>query len=113
MDYRQQKIIRDLVEVLEYAVRNHYEVSPRDIHILAQLKEIQEIEQTQISHIWTVEDVLDKAEELGLTLTEEQAVDVLRNVEAEIDCEVGVTWDVIETHVKWYAEELELVNQML
>ena len=101
MDYQQKRIIRDLREKLEYCVRNHYdEVSPKDI--LEQLKQIEEVERTQISHIWCVEDVLDAASELGVTLTEDQACEVLGIVEDEIDCEIGVNWDVIRSAVLWY-----------
>ena len=101
MDYQQKRIIRDLREKLEYCAQHRHEkVSSK--YILEQLKQIEEIERTQISHIWCVEDVLDAASELGITLTEDQACEVLGIVEDEIDCEIGVNWDVIRSAVKWY-----------
>ena len=101
MDYQQKRIVRELVEKLEYCVRNHYdEVSPKDI--LEQLKLIQEIERTQISHIWCVEDVLEVANDLGHTLTEDQCIEVLAMVEDDLDSEIGVNWDVIRSAVQWY-----------
>ena len=101
MDYQQKRIIRDLREKLEYCAQHRHEkVSSK--YILEQLKQIEEIERTQISHIWCVEDVLDAASELGVTLTEDQACEVLGIVEDEIDCEIGVNWNVIRSAVQWY-----------
>ena len=101
MDYQQKRIIRDLREKLEYCAQHRHEkVSSK--YILEQLKQIEEIERTQISHIWCVEDVLDAASELGVTLTEDQGCEVLGIVEDEIDCEIGVNWNVIRSAVQWY-----------
>jgi len=101
MDYQQKRIIRDLREKLEYCAQHRHEkVSSK--YILEQLKQIEEIERTQISHIWCVEDVFDAASELGVTLTEDQGCEVLGIVEDEIDCEIGVNWNVIRSAVQWY-----------
>ena len=101
MDYQQKRIIRDLVQNLGYDIRNHYESISKET-ILNQLQQIEEIERTQISHIWCVEDVQSAAEELGITLTEDQACEVLGIVEDEIDSEIGVNWNVIRSAVQWY-----------
>ena len=101
MDYQQKRIIRDLREKLEYCAQHRHEkVSSK--YILEQLKQIEEIERTQISHIWCVEDVLETANELGHTLTEDQACEVLAMVEDDIDCEIGINWNVIRSAVQWY-----------
>ena len=101
MDYQQKRIIRDLVEKLEYCAQHRHEkVSSK--YILEQLQQIEEIERTQISHIWCVDDVQFEAQELGITLTEDQACEVLVMVEDEIDSEIGVNWNVIRSAVQWY-----------
>ena len=101
MDYQQKRIIRDLVEKLEYCAQHRHEkVSSK--YILEQLKQIEEIERTQISHIWCVEDVLEVANDLGHTLTEDQCIEVLAMVEDDLDSEIGINWNVIQMAVQWY-----------
>lgn len=46
----------------------------------------------QIAIIWSIEDVLG----IRSDLTEEQAFNVLKEIERHHDCTIGVNWDVIE-----------------
>lgn len=46
----------------------------------------------KIAHVWTIDDV--KAERPDLD--EDQCKQVLEQVEHDLDCTVGITWDVIE-----------------
>lgn len=100
MNFEQKRIIRELIEQLRSDSISTYDV-------LGKLLEVQKIERTQLSHIWNVEDVLFKAEDLDITLTEDQAIEILRNIEDDIDCSVGVNWDVIEYHINWYSSGLK------
>ena len=49
---------------------------------------------------WSTEDVLGKAEEMDVELTEEQADVILDNIERSHDASVGINWDVIEYHIE-------------
>jgi len=49
---------------------------------------------------WSTEDVLGKAEEMDIELTEEQADAILDNIERSHDACVGINWDVIEYHIE-------------
>lgn len=49
---------------------------------------------------WSTEDVLGKAEEMDIELTEEQADVILDNIERSHDASVGINWDVIEYHIE-------------
>lgn len=49
---------------------------------------------------WSTEDVLGKAEEMDIELTEEQADAILDNIERSHDASVGINWDVIEYHIE-------------
>ncbi len=103
MNCRQKRIIREMREKLEQFMRDGIlEISP--IGILDSIKEIEEIERTHISHIWSVEDVQSAADDLGYTLTEDQSIEVLALVESDIDCTVGINWDVINAAVEWYVK---------
>ncbi len=46
--------------------------------------------------IWGVEDVQSKAEEMDVDITEEQCMTVLENAARRHDCNVGITWEVLE-----------------
>lgn len=57
-----------------------------------------------ISIKWSTEDVLFKAEEMGIELTEKQADTILDNVEHYHDASVGINWDVIEFQIENYLD---------
>jgi acyl-homoserine lactone acylase PvdQ len=54
---------------------------------------------------WSTEDVLMKAEEMDIELTEEQADIILDNIERHHDACVGINWDVIDYHIETYVME--------
>jgi len=45
---------------------------------------------------WATENVLHQAESRGLKITQEQAQEVLYNMERKHDCEYGITWTTID-----------------
>jgi hypothetical protein len=58
-----------------------------------------------IKIIWSTEDVLMQADLMNIELTEEQADDILSNVERYHDANVGINWDVIDFHIDNYLDE--------
>ncbi len=55
----------------------------------------------QIGIIWSVQDVISRAKNHGiLNITNEQAMEVLKNVEHSHDCEFGVTWETFDYHIQ-------------
>lgn len=57
-----------------------------------------------ISIKWSTEDVLNKAKEMGIELTEKQADTILYNIEYYHDASVGINWDVIEFQIENYLD---------
>jgi hypothetical protein len=51
---------------------------------------------------WSSYDIIDKADEDGVTLTEEQARAILTRIGHYHDCTVGISWDVISVHIDEY-----------
>ena len=51
---------------------------------------------------WSYKDVLIKAEEMSTTLTKEQAMEILSNVEHKHNASLGINWDVIQAHIENY-----------
>lgn len=60
----------------------------------------------EISITWNQDDVLYVAEQMGLTLTNEQIMEVLDYVESNHDANLGISWDTIG----WAIETVLPVN---
>lgn len=52
-----------------------------------------------ITITWSTEDVLTRAEELEIDITEEQADQILEKMDREHDATIGINWDVIDTYL--------------
>jgi len=104
MNSPQIKIVDELLQA--------YQSMPRSINpswVINQLEIIKEIERKQISVPWTVDDVYFAAESAlidSVQLTEDQAIEILRKMEEEHDCEIGLNWDVLLDTVEHYLENL-------
>jgi hypothetical protein len=61
---------------------------------------------TTIQIIWSTEDVLMQADLMNVELTEEQADEILVNIEHYHDANVGINWDVISFHIDNYLDKL-------
>lgn len=55
-----------------------------------------------ISIKWTVYDVLQRAGELDIPLSEEEAEIILENIFDQHDANIGVNWDVIDAAIIEY-----------
>ena len=69
----------------ETTARLGTETVPLDIHELLEARR-------QIAHLWSVEDL----QSVRPDLTEEQAWEVLQNVDHHKDAELGITWFTLE-----------------
>ena len=45
---------------------------------------------------WGIEDVLDRAEDQEIDITEQQAKDILVAMGCNYDCNYGITWETID-----------------
>lgn len=55
--------------------------------------------------VWAVEDVQMEAEEMGITISVEDAEEVLDAITFDHDATIGVNWDVIRFHLDRFVEE--------
>ena len=46
--------------------------------------------------IWEEEDVLNRAEELGIACSQKQAREIIDTIDRKQDCSCGITWDSID-----------------
>lgn len=50
--------------------------------------------------VWAVEDIQMEAQEMGITISPEDAEEVLDSITFDHDANVGVNWDVIRFHLE-------------
>ena len=56
----------------------------------------------RIAVSWTTSDVLDRAEQKGITLSEDKAKEILQTILRRHDAEIGINWDVIDANIDMY-----------
>ena len=55
--------------------------------------------------IWSEEDVLARAKELGYVCSQEQAGDIIDEIDRRQDATIGVTWDTIDVYLPDYCQK--------
>jgi len=65
----------------------------------------------QISIIWHINDVHGRAEAKGYDLTDDQASEILEEIERQHDPENGITWKTIDEHIELFARARKLLRQ--
>ena len=53
----------------------------------------------EISIIWSTEDVLHQAKEKGVKLTEDEANQILLQMERKHDADIGISWGTIDDYI--------------
>ena len=48
---------------------------------------------------WSTEDVLHQAKEKGVTLTEDEANEILLQMERKHDADIGISWTTIDVYI--------------
>ena len=61
-----------------------------------------------IALFWSSVDVIETAKNSGFKLTEDQAKDILQIVDKRHDANIGVDWEVLDTHIAMYAGDHDL-----
>jgi len=51
--------------------------------------------------IWCEDDVLSRAKELGIKITREQAAMIIDHIDNHEDCDLGITWETIDSTLTW------------
>lgn len=71
-------------------------------HIKSSKKDF--ISGNSIAIIWGIEDVLGRAEEQEIPLTEDEARDILSWMDRKHDADIGINWDTIDCYIDMYVE---------
>ena len=58
----------------------------------------------EICIAWHIEDVHEAAKNIGVSLTNDQAREVLQRVKNNHDASIGVNWDSIQADIDFYME---------
>lgn len=56
---------------------------------------------------WSTIDIIDRAKDRGLKVTDEQAKEILNTIIRKHDAELGINWDVIDAHTDFYLNQYE------
>ena len=59
----------------------------------------------EISIIWSTEDVLHQAKEKGVNLTEDEANEILLQMERKHDADIGISWSTIDVYIDDLVDE--------
>lgn len=57
----------------------------------------------KIAIVWSAQDIMNRAEDNDIDITEEQAKDILNSILEKHDCEQGITWDTIDLAIQEYS----------
>ena len=57
------------------------------------------IEGKAIMDIWIVDDVIDRAKDLDMEISEEDAIDILYKINENKDACIGINWDLIDIYL--------------
>ncbi len=67
---------------------------PKVKDVIESLKEYDQDEHIAAA-IWSEDDVLTCAKELGIKITREQAAELIDYIDTHEDCDLGITWETI------------------
>jgi hypothetical protein len=62
-------------------------------------KSIKEYWEDRIALTWTTEDVIETAKDMDITLTNNQAREILEETLRGHDADIGVNWEVLRTRI--------------
>ena len=83
--------------VVDYLVEQNF-IKPDDKDVAAHM--VREKFRDRESIGWHVSDVIDRAEQIGVELTETEARDILFTAIQRHDATVGLNWDVLDVHIE-------------
>jgi len=63
------------------------------------------LDKGKVAFWWGVNDILDRAEEIGVELNDDQALNVLSCLKRQHDCGIGINWTVIDYHISAETED--------
>jgi len=59
-----------------------------------------------IDWTWSWEDILERAKERKINLSEQQCIEILAQVDHYKDAEIGINWDVLDSYTDMYLDEM-------
>lgn len=59
-----------------------------------------------IAHVWHVDDVMSRARERHINLSDQQCLEILAKIDKGKDASIGINWDVLDVCTDMYIEEI-------
>lgn len=105
---------RQLLEALKHALHRLNAIPHRydDTNFKMIEKAIKDAESgaedpDEISVSWHIDDVIERAKERDIKVTEDEAREILQAVKKHHDASIGINWDVLDIHTENFCTELE------
>ena len=57
-------------------------------------------------HVWSMDDIFDQSLRIGWPMCLADAHEILCDIEDHIDCECGITWDVLTSSIESWGESI-------
>ena len=94
----------DFVENINLSDLTHSDLLSYCKHLQSQLADAEE----KLNHsiTWSVEDIVSRADEVNITISEEDASEILRVMIAEHDSNNGITWETIDGYLYSYSDQI-------
>lgn len=74
---------------------------------IEQLQNLYKPDDVIACHLWQVDDVIGKAEEMEVKVTKEQAEEIIESLHKNVDSEHGITWGTLEFEIEEKIKENE------
>jgi len=59
------------------------------------------------SGVWTLDDIIDQAKDMGYECDEETAKDIMGSIDHNFDASIGISWDTINVYLDDYTDKMK------
>jgi hypothetical protein len=95
-----EQLIRNAKDLLD-SLGSYADLNPHAVRLQEQIKKAAD----KVFFPWCTEDIICQAEEHDVTITNEEAKDVLMMMEKHHDASVGINWEVIDVYIDLFVQE--------
>jgi hypothetical protein len=101
-----EQLIRNAKALLE-SLGSYANVNPFAVRLQEQIKKATD----KVFFEWCTEDIICQAEEHDVTITNEEAREVLMMMKKHHDASVGINWEVIDIYIGLFVQEKKRIKE--
>lgn len=73
--------------------------------VIEHLQQYRNLNEHLAAHIWSEEDVLERAKENKIKITRKQAQEIIERIDRNLDSTQGITWDTLDCYINEVNDE--------